>query len=149
MERYIDDNEPAIAKKPAKPFDPADNFVKIHRSLFTLYTRLPDFKPAHVVLYAYLCDKYNVEYGYAFPTQTQIADDLGIGVNAPGTLAKTLKKYALIDYRRQRDGSNNNVYYVYPPITDPDEFYGRYPEASTRREAVENRRRDGDILSYL
>jgi transcription initiation factor IIE alpha subunit len=120
-----------------KPFDPADNYVKLHRALFTLYTRLPDFKPQHVVMYAYLCDKYNAKAGYAYPTQTQIAEDLGIGVNAPGVIAKVLRKYGLIEYKRRNDGStaSNYVYYVKSPITDQAEFWRKFGVESAEEPA--------------
>ncbi|MEV2507634.1 helix-turn-helix domain-containing protein [Paenibacillus larvae] len=112
-----------------KPFAPVDNYIEVHRALFTLYTRLPDFKAQHVLMYMYLCDKYNVQNGYAYPTQAQMCEDLGISVNMPGKLAKTLKKYGLIDYKRPALGANY-VYYVKAPVTDREEFYRKYPEAN-------------------
>lgn len=128
-----------------KPFEPDGSFVKVSRSLYTLYTQLPDFNPDHLAMYIYLCDMYNSAYGYAFPTQAQISERLGIGLNKPRRLANVLKKYELIDFKRLRDGANY-VYYIKAPIEDPDKFYKKYPDVpriKTEEEPPE------DILSWL
>ncbi|QHZ49921.1 hypothetical protein [Paenibacillus larvae] len=128
-----------------KPFEPEKDFVKVSRALFTLYTRLPDFRAHHALIYEYLCDKYNVKYGYAFPTQAQMYDDMRISIPTQSKAIKTLKKYGLIDYKRPVLGANY-VYYVKAPIEDPDEFYKKYPDVPrniTEEEPPE------DVLSWL
>ncbi|MEV2910706.1 hypothetical protein ABNF65_19350 [Paenibacillus larvae] len=105
----------------------SEGYVKLADSLLTLYMRLPDFNADHVIMYAYLCASYDDDLGYASPTQTQICEDLGIGANMPGKLAKTLKKYGLIDYKQPKAGASY-IYRIYPAIEEPDVFYEKYPE---------------------
>ncbi|MDR9792694.1 hypothetical protein Q8A72_06855 [Aeribacillus pallidus] len=112
-----------------KPFEPTDNFTKIHNALFELYTRLPDFKPDHALMYIVLMSYWNVEKGYAFPTKAELALRLNCGINKPAALAKVLEKYELIrcvPRHKERVGSND-IYYVYTPITNEKEFVAKYP----------------------
>jgi hypothetical protein len=114
-----------------KPFEPTKNFTKIHNALFELYTRLPDFKSDHALMYIVLMSLWNEEKGYAYPTKGDLAVRLNCNINKPKSIAEVLEKYGLIRVVK-RDKSkigSNDIYYVYAPITDPIEFYARFPEA--------------------
>lgn len=110
----------------SKPFQPQDNFVSLHRALYKLYTRLPDFKADHAMLYVVLMDYWNPAFGYAFPTIWDLAHALNCGENKPNELCKVLEKYKLIKKKRLGD---NNIYYVFSPISDEKLFMETYPQA--------------------
>ena len=113
----------------SKPFEPTENYTKINNALFELYTRLPDFKPDHALMYIVLMSFWNAEKGYAFPTKAELALRLNCGINKPNALAKVLEKYELIRCvpRHKERVGNNDIYYVYAPITSEEEFVAKYP----------------------
>lgn len=113
----------------SKPFEPTENYTKIHNALFELYTRLPDFKSDHALMYIVLMSYWNEEKGYAFPTKAELALRLNCGINKPTALAKVLEKYGLIRCvpRHKERVGNNDIYYVYAPITSEEEFVAKYP----------------------
>lgn len=114
-----------------KPFEPTTDYTKIHNALYRFYTRLPDFKPDHALLYIVLMSYWNAEFGYAFPTKVDLALMLNCGINKPARLTKVLEKYGLVTCV-PRDRSlfgSNDIYYVYEPITTLADFYDKYPEA--------------------
>ncbi|PEA75091.1 hypothetical protein [Bacillus wiedmannii] len=113
-----------------KPFAPESNYTEVHNALFTLYTKLPDFKTDHIAMYTVLMNLYNIEYGYAFPTNAELALRLNCGINKPAQIAKVLEKYGLIRFepRDRSKFASNNVYYVYAPITDAREFEDKYSD---------------------
>ncbi|PFS24376.1 hypothetical protein COK46_01820 [Bacillus thuringiensis] len=124
-----------------KPFAPESNYTEVHNALFTLYTKLPDFRTDHIVMYTVLMNLYNVEYGYAFPTNAELALRLNCGINKPTQIAKVLEKYGLIRFepRDRSKFASNNVYYVYAPITDASKFEDKYSEAITLYKERETR----------
>lgn len=124
-----------------KLFAPESNYTEVHNALFTLYTKLPDFKTDHIAMYTVLMNLYNIEYGYAFPTNAELALRLNCGINKPAQIARVLEKYGLIKFepRDRSKFASNNVYYVYAPITDAREFEGKYSEAITLYKERETR----------
>lgn len=129
-----------------KPFEPHADYTKVHNAIFRLYTRLPDFKAEHALLYVYLMSQYNAEYGYAFPDTYDIALALNCGERVVGRYKSVLERYDLIEIGRSGT-FGNDVYYVKAPITDEAEFYARFPEAceyyGQRKAAFDRRRDDG------
>ncbi|TCM89613.1 hypothetical protein EV294_11278 [Paenibacillus sp. BK033] len=110
-------------------FEPVRDFTKVHNALFTLYTRLPDFKAEHAMLYTYLMARFNPSYGYAFPTSCDIALALNCGINQVTAYKRVLKKYGLIATRRHPT-YGNDVYTLRAPIVEEAEFYAAFPDAS-------------------
>lgn len=131
-------------QKNGKPFELPADFTKVPNALFRLYTRLPDFKADHILMYIVLTSFYNRDKGYAYPTQQQLASMLNCGKNKPGQLAKVLEKYRLIETERYSFGGNN-IYYLYAPITDVDEFYRTFPDAKR----IEYEGETDTIMKYL
>lgn len=129
--------------KKKKPFEPDTDYVKVHRAIHRLYTRIPDFTAEHASMYVVLMDYYRSEYGYAYPTKWDLAHDLHCGENKPSQLAKVLERCGLIKVQSGGPGRNDR-YYVYAPITDEREFYARFPEAleyyEKRKAGFEKRR---------
>lgn len=111
-----------------KPFEPTRDFTMVHNAIFTLYTRLPKFKADHALLYTYLMARYNVSYGYAFPTTEDIALAMNCGKNAIKGYKDVLAAYGLVTIRRHPRW-NNDVYVLHAPIAEPAAFYARFPEA--------------------
>lgn len=113
-----------------KPFEPMKDYTKVHNALFQLYTKLPDFKADHALMYTVLMSYYNERYGYAFPTKAELALRLNCGINKPARVAEVLEKYALIKVvsRHQAQVGSNDIYYVYQPITNAREFAVAYSE---------------------
>ncbi|MEH6943731.1 hypothetical protein [Bacillus sp. JJ722] len=113
-----------------KPFEPTKDFTMVHNALFQLYTKLDDFKGDHIAMYMVLMSYYNEREGYAYPTKADLALRLNYGINKPAQLAKVLEKYGLIKCVSRKNGSfgSNDIYYVYAPITDAQEFSAKYAE---------------------
>lgn len=132
----------------AKPFEPARDYTKVPNAIFRLYTRLPDFKAEHALLYVYLCAQYNVEYGYAFPDTWDIMQALNCGERSVPGIKSVLVARGLIEVQRHPT-HGNDVYFINPPITDEDEFLARFPEAGEyvekRRIAMEQRKETGAL----
>jgi hypothetical protein len=112
-----------------KPFEPSVDYTKVHNALYQLYTKLPDFKADHIVMYTVLMSYYNESQGYAFPTKAELALRLNCGINKPTGLAKVLEKYGLIRCvpRHKAHVGSNDIYYVFAPITSAQEFAAKYP----------------------
>lgn len=109
------------------------DFTKAPNALYTLYTRLPDFKAEHAMAYIILTSYYNTEYGYAFPTQQDLALRLNVGINKPASITKVLEKYGLV--KRERRGTKGNyVYFVNLPVDNEAEFYANFPQAKAHYE---------------
>ncbi|GIP55262.1 helix-turn-helix domain-containing protein [Paenibacillus vini] len=135
-------------KQSGKPFEPARDYTKVPNAIFRLYTRLPDFKAEHALLYAYLCAQYNAEYGYAFPDTWDIMQALNCGERSVAGIKSVLVACGLIEVHRHPT-YGNDVYIINAPITDEDEFYARFPEAAEhtekRRVAMVQRRETGAL----
>jgi hypothetical protein len=129
------------------------NFTMVPNELFTLYTRLPDFKADAAMLYVILTHYHNDDYGYAFPTNYQLALDMNCSDDKITRLKAVLERYGLVDIRRRPEGKND-IYVVKPPIRDQEEFYRRFPEAKRNgakraRKMAEERADDLARLSEL
>jgi hypothetical protein len=104
------------------------NFTKAPNALFMLYTRLPNFKADHAMMYTVLVHFYNDEHGYAYPTQQELALRLNCGINKPAQLIKVLEDYGLVTKVRNKQ-LGNYKYYLELPIDNEKEFYAKYPQA--------------------
>lgn len=105
------------------------NFTMAPNELFTLYTRLPDFKADVAMLYVVLAHYHNDDYGYAFPSNYQLALDLNCSDDKITKMKAVLAKYGLVEIKRRPSG-RNDVYIVKRPISDTDEFYRTFPQAA-------------------
>lgn len=129
-----------------KPFEPTRDFTKVPNAIYRLYTRLPDFKAEHALLYMYLSSQFNVEYGYAFPDTWDIALTLNCSERTVSKVKAVLVERGLIECLRHPT-YGNDVYLVNAPITDEDQFYATFPEAlaheQAQKEAHSKRRETG------
>ena len=107
------------------------DFTKVPNPLFQLYTRLPGFKGQHAFLWTVLRNYHNDAYGYAFPSQDQLAADMNTSAKTIGGWLGVLEEYNLIKIiPRQQGSGDHNKYVLYMPIADKDEFIAAYPETA-------------------
>src|SRR5690606_24902161 len=121
------------------PFEVERGFIAIPNVIFTHYSFYPKFIGTTSPLYAYLLKLYNVDYGYAFPTQMQAMADLGISDKTFRESVKLLEEMRLIRVARS-EARLNNVYYFEKPIEDESEFFDTFPKA-----AEVKRRKDATV----
>jgi predicted transcriptional regulator len=101
------------------------NFAKVPMELYD-YIQLRLISHTDLIIYIKLYDQFNVKFGYAFPTISQLMVSTRIGSKATvHNSLKKLVKVGLIDKEKTRWG--NNTYLVYKPLTK-DELYQRYPD---------------------
>ena len=100
------------------------NFAKVPMELYN-YIQLKLISHTDLVIYIKLYDQFNLEYGYAFPTISQL--QVSCGIRSKATIHNSLKnlvRVGLIDKQKTRWG--NNAYFVYKPLSK-DDLYTCYP----------------------
>jgi hypothetical protein len=102
-------------------------FVKLDKRLLNAYQYLPKFDNDALSLYLYLIDKYNEDYGYAFPDTWQIRVDLNMKDHRRKKAIKALKQYGLVTVKKNRS-TGNNQYIPHKPL-ELKEFVEKFPEA--------------------
>lgn len=104
----------------------------VPNTIFENYSFHPKFTGACLRVYMFLLHRYNQRYGYAYPTQDQMADDLCLSRSAVKTAIKSLKELELIETERNPDHSND-VYFLKRPIANRTTFELKFPEAKAKR----------------
>lgn len=103
------------------------------------YVHHPKVTPDMLFLYALIIDYYNVEKGFAFPSEETLSVDYGRATNTVSKHLETLREVGLIDFPAKG-------HYVPLVPLDADEFYARYPEAwtqyKTKYDRIEKRKDD-------
>ncbi len=86
------------------------------------YVHHPKMTPDMLFLYALIIDYYNVDDGFAFPSEETLSIDYGRATNTVSKHLDILKEVGLIDFPEKGH---------YIPLTPlgSDEFYERFPEA--------------------
>lgn len=100
------------------------HFIKLPSEL-RHYVYLPEFKAEMAFLYALIVDLWNAEMGYAYPSQEKLAMYYGKALNTTKDHLKTLKKYGLIEMKRNSQGM---TYVPLEPLLE-HEFFVKYREA--------------------
>ena len=92
------------------------------------YVHHPKMTPDMLFLYALIIDYYNVEEGFAFPSEETLSIDYGRATNTVSKHLDVLKEVGLIDFPEKGH---------YIPLTPlpSDEFYAEFPEAWERYKA--------------
>lgn len=137
-------NLPKKSVQKALPIKNKLGFTALPNEIFDIYVSHPKFNGNCVLVYTYLLNRYNVDEGYAWPTQDQIADATFISRTSVNTYIKTLETVGLI--RTVYNGDyGNNVYIPLKPISSRAEFEQTFPVAVQHREKFEaSRHRDMD-----
>lgn len=98
-------------------------------SLKRIYTQHPKFNGNTRLIYELLFDYWNENYGYAFPTQWELARDSGLSRGSVIKQLKLLEELGLIEARKSPLGDRKNkVYVIYAPLTTLEAFYKKFPE---------------------
>lgn len=109
-------------------FENEKNFTKTPNALFKLYTRLDDFTAAHAMLWTVLRNYHNEAEGYAYPSQDQLAFDMGCSDKTIRKMLKVLENRNLLKIDDQRGSKNNNQYHLKMPLTTMEEFIAAFPD---------------------
>lgn len=116
-------------KQGALPFELNHGFSQIPNAVMRHYQYYPKFNGNTVIVYGYLIAMYNAKYGYAFPTQDQMAQALNMTDKTVSNHVKLLKAVDLVDIGK-RGKFGNQTYTLNKPIEDAELFYEKYPEAA-------------------
>lgn len=126
----------------ALPFQYDAGWTGVPNTIFENYSFHPKFTGACLRVYMFLLHRYNQRYGYAYPTQDQIADGICLSRSRVSTTIKVLRELELIDIMRNPD-HDNDVYFLKRPIADRATFESRFPEALDKRiKHEETRKKD-------
>jgi DNA-binding transcriptional regulator YhcF (GntR family) len=109
------------------PFKITEYYSPGLNSLKRIYTQHPDFNGNVRLIYELLFDHWNPDYGYAFPTIWQLAEESGLGEATVKRCIKTLEKLDLIEKRRS-SVAQNNIYIVKKPVRTIEELKAKFPE---------------------
>lgn len=116
-------------KKGALPFATNAGFTQVPNVVMRHYLHYPKFNGNTVIVYGYIIAMYNAKYGYAFPTQDQMAQALNMTDKTVGTHVKLLETVGLIGIGK-RGKFGNQTYVLLQPIEDAERFYREYPLAA-------------------
>ncbi|MGC4376201.1 helix-turn-helix domain-containing protein [Fictibacillus sp. Mic-4] len=123
-----------------------DGMVFFKRPKDTLnYLYLDKVNASTLLIYDLLCDYYNSEKGYAYPSMDTLALDSGMTRQAVGTHVKVLHEYGLVKiFVEKRKGNKKGEGYKYKPQLplSREELFKRYPEARKRYEKKANKIKD-------
>jgi predicted transcriptional regulator len=111
----------------ALPFRVKEGWTAFPHVISTIYSKHPKWNGTAFMVYSYLLQRHNANYGYAFPSQVEMAQTLHISDSTVKTALKTLLYLGLITKRRN-PGFDNDVYYLHKPIETDAEFTQRFPE---------------------
>lgn len=118
-----------VNESKALPFEVTKGWTAIPNALLTVYTRHPEMKASYFLVYLFLLERYNGDYGYAFPTEKQIADHIGVSASTVKRAIQKLKYVGLINVVKSHEHNNNR--YTFPkPIESLYEFEEQYPEVT-------------------
>ncbi|WP_038242990.1 helix-turn-helix domain-containing protein [Virgibacillus salexigens] len=117
-------------------------FVKMPADIMH-YVHVPNYKPEYNYLYAIIVDYYNVDYGYAYPTEWQISRRYGKGIQTVRTHLRALESFGLIKISKPK---GNKIYVPYKPLSKR-ELFEKCPEAQKKftdnKQAEDAERRRG------
>jgi predicted transcriptional regulator len=125
-------------KKKALPFEWEQGFTGLPNNMFKIYRYHPEYSSFVHDVYLYLLERFNSEFGYAFPTQDEIAYSLHMSDRTVKKAIKTLRKLELIRAEPSPIiGASNNVYYFNKPVESLEELEQKFPEVKEYREKYE------------
>lgn len=114
------------------PFQISEYYSPGLNSLKRIYTQHPDFNGNVRLIYELLFDFWNPQYGYAFPTIWQLAEESGMGEATVKRCVSTLVELDLIE-KKKSSVAQNNVYFIKKPVTTIEELIAKFPEVEEYR----------------
>src|SRR5690625_2805637 len=122
-------------KNKALPFEVERGFSALPSAVCEYYVRHPRFTPATERIYRYLLQRYNADYGYAWPSWSSIERDCNVSRGTISSSLDSLEHLGLIErIKLEKDGDwDNNGYRFIKPIENEREFYRKYGEELSRK----------------
>ncbi|QVY62977.1 helix-turn-helix domain-containing protein [Cytobacillus gottheilii] len=125
-------------QKRALPFETTKGFAALPAAVCMYYVRHPKFNPTAERVYRYLLQRYNADYGYAWPSWNSIMRETGIG--SKGTVSNALKALEHLELIKRvthenDHGWDNNCYVFIAPIEDEGDFYRKFGEELAKKYA--------------
>lgn len=126
------DNQPTQDNEnKALPFDVNKGWVAIPNAIYTVYTKHPQINATAILVYGRLLHHHNHNFGYAYPTFPQLANDLGLTPDAIKVNIRKLVAVGLIT--KGRGGQhNNNRYFFHTPVETVSELIAKFPEEADK-----------------
>lgn len=116
--------------------------VKRYATLEKGFTRIPNdiFKVItngnQYLVYSYLCYRYNIDYGYAFPSLKTIASDCNISVSTVQRCLKeleNLKLVVILKFTEKDSKYVNNIYKIFYPIIHEEKEIYEIPQLTSEQ----------------
>ncbi len=123
-------------QKGGLPFACELGFTQVPNAVMRHYQYYPKFNGNTVSVYAFILSHYNADYGYAFPTQIQIAQAVNMTEKTVGNHVKLLEEVGLINVHKNGRYSNQ-VYTFNQPIEDAVEFFKMFPSAAEAKRKMD------------
>jgi hypothetical protein len=115
-----------------KKYEGMTFFKRPKNTLYYLY--LDGVNAATLLIYDLICDYYNNEKGYAYPSQDRLAADTAMRRETIGKHIKALAKYNLIEIYVNKGSSKKKYAYKPKMPLSREELFGRYPKARQKYE---------------
>ncbi|CAK8585393.1 helix-turn-helix domain-containing protein [Priestia megaterium] len=99
------------------------------------YLYLPRVNAGTLMIYDIICDFYNSELGYSFPSQDRLALESGMGRDTVGNHIKKLFDCGLIVIQKEKRSRLYNKYRYVPQMPlNKEELFRKYPKAHKKYE---------------
>lgn len=122
----IETEAPEMQSK-AVPFAVKRGWVGIPNAIYTVYSKHPDVNLRAIQVYGFLLMNHNDKFGYAYPSQVQIAVALGVSRDTIVKAVASLLKVGLIDVEFSSKYNGNQ--YTFPTICETiEELVAKFPE---------------------
>jgi DNA-binding transcriptional ArsR family regulator len=107
------------------------------------YVYLGGFNGGTLLIYDIICDYYNSELGYAYPSQDKLSLESGMGRDTVGNHIRSLLEYDLIEIQvEERSRSYNKYRYIPQMPLSKNELFRKYPQAQKKYEKAEKKVED-------
>ncbi|MES9771583.1 helix-turn-helix domain-containing protein [Priestia megaterium] len=107
------------------------------------YLYLSGVNAGTLLIYDIICDFYNSELGYAYPSQDRLALESGMGRDTVGNHIKKLLDCGLIVIQTEKRSRTYNRYRYIPQMPlNKYELFRKYPKALKKYEQAEKKVED-------
>jgi|SRR5690625_566832 len=119
----------------ALPFEVERGFNALPTAVSEYYVRHPKFTPATERIYRYLLQRYNAEFGYAWPSWSVIINECNVSRGTVSSSLDSLEHLGLIErIKFEKEGDwDNNGYRFNKPIEDEREFYRKFGDELAKK----------------
>lgn len=122
----------------ALPFEVERGWTGVPNAIFTVYTKHPEINSTALLVYTYLLRLHNDDYGYAYPSQVDMAINFGVKTGAIKDAVARLRNAGLITTKFNIRHSNNN-YFFNKPVETVEELLEKFPEIEPHLKKLEEK----------